>query len=89
MLFEQACVAEILGVQRRKMLPVEDVLPHARDADLHRSHIGRGQMQFRVDAKSVAIDLGEVCRRGYISGHSLNAPQFLDHDAVCEWLGQQ
>jgi len=82
MLFQQAYVAEILGVQRRKVLPVEDVLPHPRDAGLHLSHIGRGQLQTRVDAKSLAIDLGEVWRGSYINGHSLNARQFLDHDAA-------
>ena len=69
MLFEQAYVAEILGVQRRKVLPVEDVLPHARDTGLHLSRIGRGQVQSRLDAKSVAIDPGESWNRGYISRH--------------------
>src|SRR5580704_2978587 len=89
MLFEQAYVAEVLGVQRRKVLPVEDILPHAHDAGLHLSRIARGQVQSWADAKSVAIDPSEDGNRAYVSGHWLNARQFLDHDAVCERLGQQ
>jgi hypothetical protein len=88
MLFEQVYVAEILSVQRWKVLPVKDVLPYARDTGTHFSRIGRGQVQSRVDDNSVAIYPGEVWTGGYIGGHSLNAPQFLDHDAVYERLGQ-
>src|SRR5262249_49479038 len=89
MLFEQVYITEILGVQRRKVLPVEDVLPHARDPGLHLSRIGRGQLQSRIDAESVAIDRHESGSRGYISRHSLIVRQFLHHDAVCERLGQR
>src|SRR5205085_3124530 len=70
MLFEQAYVAEVLSVQHREVLPVEDVLPHARDASRHLSRIGRGKVKPRIDAKSVAIDPGESWSRGYVSGHS-------------------
>jgi hypothetical protein len=67
MLFEQAHVAEVLGVQRRKVLPVENVLPHTRNAGLDLTRVGCSQVQRRVDAEGIAIDLDERRGRGYVS----------------------
>jgi len=67
MLFEQAHVAEVLGVQRWKVLPVENVLPHARDAGLDLTRVGCGQVQRWVDAEGIAIDFGERRGRSYVS----------------------
>jgi hypothetical protein len=39
--FQQPDVAERLGVQPRQVLPVEDVLAHARERGVHRTLVGR------------------------------------------------
>jgi hypothetical protein len=54
-------------MQRRKVLPVENVLPHTRDADLDLTRVGCGQVQRWVDAEGIAIDLGERRDRGDVS----------------------
>src|SRR5205085_7239244 len=58
-LFEQAYVPEILGVQRRKVLPVEDVLPLARVTGLQLSSIVSGTDLYLLDVNSVSIDPGD------------------------------